>query len=241
MNVLIVFAHPDDESYGPGATIAGLAAGGARLTLITMTRGEQSTLGAAEHGTPERLAAVREQELQQAVRELGIADLRQYRYPDGGLQTTDRVELEALVGAALRELEPELVLTFGTGGISGHPDHVAASQVAVAAVRRWASEMPAAPVYGWAMPSHIRRALAERLGREYAASPDERILEVPVRAEWLAAQWRAVQHHRSQHQPPPWPFEVRLEVQAGHEYLERLLPESPPPAERLFELLRLPG
>jgi LmbE family N-acetylglucosaminyl deacetylase len=239
VNVLIVFAHPDDESYGPGATIAGLAASGARLTLLTFTRGEHSTLGVGDGIGPAELAKIRTEELRLAARELGIEQVRQHDYPDGGLRDTPRPELQGLVRAALEELRPALVITFGTGGISRHPDHITASEVAVAAVQAHAAgpgQSPV-PVYGWAMPGHIAARLKERLGREYPVVPDERIVEVPVRPDELAAQWRAVQHHRSQHQPPPWPFQIRLEVQAGHEYLERLLPTEPLAKEPLLRLL----
>src|SRR5687768_1120937 len=105
-NVLIVFAHPDDESYGPGATIAGLAARGARLTLLTFTRGEQSTLGIADLSGPDALAELRERELGHAARELGIAEVRLMRYPDGGLSDVPRDELERIVAAALDQLRP---------------------------------------------------------------------------------------------------------------------------------------
>jgi LmbE family N-acetylglucosaminyl deacetylase len=239
LNVLIVFAHPDDESYGPGATIAGLAALGARLTLLTFTHGEHSTLGIEGGISPAELAEIRRRELHLAAGELGIGQVRLHRYPDGGLRDTPRHELEALVGAALDELEPALIVTFGTGGISGHPDHITASEVAVAAVqtRTARTGLQPVPIYGWAMPRRIADRLQERLGREYAVAPDERIVEVPVTEAELAAQWRAVQCHRSQHQPPPWPFEIRREVQAGREYLERLLPSHPLEEEPLLSLL----
>jgi N-acetylglucosamine malate deacetylase 2 len=237
--VLLVFAHPDDESYGPGATLAALAARGARLTLITFTRGEASTLGVDGLSGPAELAEVRERELLAAARELGIAEVRQHRYPDGGLANCPRAELEAIVESALEDLRPRLVVTFGAGGISGHPDHVAAAEIAVAAGRDYAARNaePAPPVYGWAMPARIAAQLKERLGREYAVTPDERIVEVPVTSDELAAQWRAVEAHRSQHQPPPWPFAVRVEVQHGREFLERLLPEGPLTREPLLALL----
>jgi N-acetylglucosamine malate deacetylase 2 len=240
-NVLIVFAHPDDESYGPGATLAGLAARGARLTLLTFTRGEHSTLGADQVSGPEELATIREDELRRAATELGIARVLQHRLPDGGLAELPRTRLMELATAALDTLRPALVVTFGQGGISGHTDHITASQVAVAATAEYAARKHIAPppVYGWAMPARIAEMLTARLGRSYAITPDERIVEIPVAPEWLAAQWRAVQHHRTQHSPPPWPMEVRLEVQAGCEYLERLLPEGPLESEPLLEWLAL--
>lgn len=241
-DVLIVFAHPDDESYGPGATLAALAMRGARLTLLVFTRGEQSTLGVGEGGLargPEQLAEIRERELRHAAAELGIAEVRQHRYPDGGLSQVPRQELEQLTLVALDELDPALVVTFNRGGISGHGDHITAYEVALAASATWAKRrgVPPPPVYGWAMPSRVAAILKERLNRDYPTTPDEQIVAIKVTDEALAAQWRAVQHHRSQHQPPPWPFEVRREVQAGYEFLERMLPEGPLDPEPILSAL----
>src|SRR5262249_25618385 len=162
---------------------------------------------------PEELAEIRERELQHAAAELGIADLRHFRYPDGGLAAAPRRDLEALVVAAIEELRPLLMVTFGRTGISGHSDHITACDGALAgaAARAWGTRRDLAPPpgYGWAMPERIATMLAERLGRQYAVTPEERIVSVAVGEEDLAAQWRAVQHHRSQHQPPPWPFQIR--------------------------------
>lgn len=243
-NVLIVFAHPDDESYGPGATLASLAMRGARLTLLVFTRGEQSTLGVGEGGIasgPEHLAEIRQVELRHAAAELGIAEVRQHRYPDGGLAAAQRDELERLVLDALDELDPALIVTFNRGGISGHGDHITACEVAVAATAEWAERrgVPPPPVYGWAMPSRIAAILKERLNRDYPTTPDEQIVAIKVGDEALAAQWRAVMHHQSQHQPPPWPFEVRREVQAGYEFLERMLPDGPMDPEPILAALGL--
>jgi LmbE family N-acetylglucosaminyl deacetylase len=163
----------------------------------------------------------------------------QHRLPDGGLAQLPRSQLEALVAAELDRLQPAVVVTFGRGGISGHGDHVTASAVAVEATRCYAARtgINPPPVYGWAMPGKVAAELKVRLNRDYAITPDERIVEVPVDQAWLAAQWRAVQQHRSQHSPPPWSLETRLQVQAGHEYLERLLPDGDLITEPLLDWL----
>jgi N-acetylglucosamine malate deacetylase 2 len=142
------------------------------------------------------------------------------------------------VMAELNTLQPAAIVTFGTGGISRHPDHIRASEVAVAAAREYISRRgsPLA-VYGWAMPADIADELGKRLNRTYPVVPDERIVRVPVQPDWLAAQWRAVQHHKTQHSPPPWPLQVRIEVQAGYEFLERLIPDQPVEPEPLLAWL----
>jgi LmbE family N-acetylglucosaminyl deacetylase len=237
-NVLLVFAHPDDESFGPGATIAALARRGHRLTLLTLTRGEQSTLGVEAAGGPEALAELRERELGHAARELGIGELRLHRYPDGGLAAAPREELLALVASSLAELQPEIVVTFGRGGISGHSDHVTIGQLALeASAHLHAGRGLPRAVYGWAMPAHIAAILKERLNRTYPIDPDEDLVVTRPDEADFAAQWRAIQHHQSQHGPPPLPSAVRFEVQAGQEFISRLLPERAPDREPLLELL----
>ena len=240
-NVLLVFAHPDDESFGPGATIAALARRGHRLTLLTMTRGEKSTLGIEAAGGTEALAELRERELKHAARELGIAELRLHRHPDGGLAETPREALLGLVASSLEELRPAVVLTFGRGGISGHSDHVTIGQIALqASTQLHHAEGAPAGVYGWAMPAHIASILQKRLNRTYPIDPDHDLVVTRPEKVDFAAQWRAIHHHRSQHGPPPLPSAVRFEVQAGQEFLSRLLPERAPGREPLLELLGQP-
>lgn len=233
--VLLVFAHPDDESFGPGATLAALARRGVRLVLVTLTRGERSTLGVELVRGPEELAALRERELQQAARELGIAEVRQYAYPDGGLLQAPRDELKQLLSSALRELRPVVVITFGRGGLSGHPDHIAVARLAAETAAQ--QEAPRPAVYGWTQPPRVAKRLAERLGRVYFFTPESETVVVALDGESRARQWAAAQQHRSQHQPPPWPFELRLEAQEGREYFERLVPPEPPEPDRLLGLL----
>jgi len=72
-----------------------------------------------------RVAARREQELREAVRVLGVKVLRILGYQDGHLARADRPLLISWLVALLRELRPQVVVTFGPDGISGHPDHVA--------------------------------------------------------------------------------------------------------------------
>ncbi|GFP22269.1 N-acetylglucosamine malate deacetylase 2, partial [Candidatus Hakubella thermalkaliphila] len=74
LSLLVVFAHPDDESYGPGGTIARYASEGVKVTLICATRGEVSIRLNRIEGGPKRLAELREGELRQASQILGIKD-----------------------------------------------------------------------------------------------------------------------------------------------------------------------
>jgi N-acetylglucosamine malate deacetylase 2 len=153
LDLLVSVAHPDDEAYGVGGTLAEYAANGKRTGLITMTRGGSGrSLGLC---SAEELPAFREQELRASVVALGIQELRLYDYPDaappergapgsattpgtfkGGLQDVNRQELEDRVTHDLLELKPKIVITFAEDGSNRHPDHIVASAVTVAAFKR---------------------------------------------------------------------------------------------------------
>lgn len=149
--LLLVHAHPDDESINNGATMARYAAEGARVTLVTCTLGEEGEVIPPElaHLAPDRddtLGAYRIGELAAAMRELGVRDHRflggEGRYRDSGmmgLATNDRpgcfwqAPLDEAAGhlvAVLREVRPQVLVTYDPNGGYGHPDHIKAHRVA---------------------------------------------------------------------------------------------------------------
>ncbi|WP_031940221.1 PIG-L family deacetylase [Prescottella defluvii] len=121
---LVVVAHPDDESFGLGAVLAALTAAGGDVRVLCLTHGEASTLGASAD-----LGAVRRAELAAAARELGIGDVVLHDFPDGGLSGEDPAVLDAVVSDALGAAVTLIV--FEAGGVTGHPDHRAATAAAV--------------------------------------------------------------------------------------------------------------
>jgi LmbE family N-acetylglucosaminyl deacetylase len=128
--VLAVFAHPDDESYGPGATLARLVAEGSEVRLITLTRGESASMGDSPLYSPEFLAEARVMELENACRALGLSGHRLFSFPDKALETVPLEKLAEPVIEELKEFEPHLVIAFHPSGISGHPDHQCATKAA---------------------------------------------------------------------------------------------------------------
>ena len=177
--LLAIFAHPDDESFRPGGTLALLARRGVRVQVLTATRGEAGSCGDPPLCRPEGLPAVRERELRRACAALGVEPPRILDYRDGHL---DEVEPEGLVAEILkvvREVHPQVMLTFGPDGLSGHPDHVTVGRAATGAFRR-AGDVAA--LYTVAVP----RSVAERLGiGRVRPVPDEEIaLTVDVTPAW---------------------------------------------------------
>jgi LmbE family N-acetylglucosaminyl deacetylase len=119
--VLVVWAHPDDETYLVGGLSAALSDAGQRVVCVTATRGEAG-------GTDPDLADIRTAELDTALDLLGVREHHWLDYPDGGCASVDDEEAAARVRAVMEEVRPDTVVTFGPDGYTGHPDHQAVSR-----------------------------------------------------------------------------------------------------------------
>lgn len=153
LDLLVIVAHPDDESYGVGGTLAEYALTGRRTGLITLTCGGNGrTLGLCD---PADLPALRDAELLESVTALGIHDFRQYEYPDaappsrdtpgqvtvpgtfqGGLQDVPLETLIERTAKDLLEMRPRVLITFAPDGTNRHPDHITSHRVAHGALER---------------------------------------------------------------------------------------------------------
>ncbi|MEU9121418.1 N-acetyl-1-D-myo-inositol-2-amino-2-deoxy-alpha-D-glucopyranoside deacetylase [Streptomyces sp. NPDC048506] len=150
--LLLVHAHPDDESINNGVTMAKYAAEGARVTLVTCTRGEEGEVIPPElaHLAPDRddaLGPFRVDELAAAMTALGVTDHRFLgapgRYRDSGMMGAPQNErpdafwqapLDAAAAdlvAVIREVRPQVLVTYDPNGGYGHPDHIKAHRVAM--------------------------------------------------------------------------------------------------------------
>lgn len=133
--LMCIFAHPDDETLGVGSTLAKYAAQGAEVYLLSATRGERGW-----HGMPpenpglEAMGRIREEELCAAAEVLGIHEVSFLDYVDGDLDQALVPEAVARIAAHVRRIRPQVVLTFAPDGAYGHPDHIAISQLAAAAL-----------------------------------------------------------------------------------------------------------
>jgi LmbE family N-acetylglucosaminyl deacetylase len=132
--VACVFAHPDDDTFGVGGSLALHPDEELELTVILATSGDAGRIADASLATRETLASVREAEDLASWHALGLEpDLRFLRHPDGGLSRMPRERLVAEVHDLLEAAAPEVVVTFGSDGITGHEDHVAIGGVATEA------------------------------------------------------------------------------------------------------------
>jgi len=134
--VLVVLAHPDDETFGSGGTIALYTQAGVPVTCAIGTRGEMGrNMGKPFFATRETLYPLRERELEAACAVLGVADLRLLGCWDKTTEFMDAEELAGRVADLLREIRPTLLITFHPQ-YGGHPDHCAIGAAALAAARR---------------------------------------------------------------------------------------------------------
>jgi LmbE family N-acetylglucosaminyl deacetylase len=123
--LLGVFAHPDDECFCAGGTLARYVAAGAEAMVVSATRGEAGQIRDPHSATRRTLGAVRAGELAQACRRLGVQHAVCLDYGDGTLKDVDQWVLTREVAQIIRTFRPDVVLTFGEDGAYGHPDHIA--------------------------------------------------------------------------------------------------------------------
>lgn len=131
--LLAVFAHPDDETYLAGGTLARYAASGSEVFVLCATYGEAGRRGEYARLSRREFAAVRRRELKAACAALGVRPPFFLGCADEELARDCWQSATEEVAATIRRLRPDVVLTFGPDGVSGHADHVALSQIVTAA------------------------------------------------------------------------------------------------------------
>ena len=173
--VLMIWAHPDDETYLAGGLSAALTDAGHRVVCVTASRGEAGVSSAAALRR-DRLAAIRTTELEEALRILGVEEHHWLDYPDGGCADVDAEEAAARIAVVLHEVRPHTVVTFGPDGFTGHPDHRAVSRWTDLALARAATRPTL--LHAVAREGVVDRELTEdfgvyELGRPRVCADDE--------------------------------------------------------------------
>lgn len=208
--VLAVVAHPDDESFGLGAVLSAFTDAGAAASVLCLTHGEASML----HGVAGDLHRVRAAELAAAADALGVTTTVLLGHADGGLGAVCRTLLAGDVVDAVRDLQPDGLVVFDPSGVTGHPDHVAATNAALTA-----ADLLDLPVLGWTLPVAVAATLNAELGASFAGTPDAHIdCVVPVDR---TRQRAAIAAHASQALPTSVLWR-RLELLGDVEHLRRL-------------------
>jgi LmbE family N-acetylglucosaminyl deacetylase len=250
---MVIVAHPDDETFGMGGTMARLIDEGHAVTVVCATRGEVGEISDPALATPETLGQVREQELRAAMRELGVEDVRFLDYRDSGMAGTpenedarafiqaEPMEVVMDLTAIMQEVNPDIVLTWDASGGYGHPDHIRVHETVTDAFGSYQMRS-GRPVrlYYMALPVHLFEEMAAELraqgvefGNEEIRDSLTRLSRPPVTtvvdvSAYVEQKRRAIAQHRSQMSPES-PFDKLSEELRrrffGTEYFHRAVPE----------------
>jgi len=242
LSLLFVHAHPDDETISTGATMAKYVAAGAKVTLVTCTSGEEGEILVPELAhlssqNQDKLGEYRQKELTAAMQELKVTDHRFLggagKYRDSGMVGTEAnshpksfMQADLLTAASdlvsiIREVKPQILITYDEFGGYGHPDHIQAHRVAhyakdLAQVESFKPELgPAHKIlktYWTAIPfSLAEKGFAQVAGSEDSKffgvdsldeinflQPDEIITTKIDGRDFLAQKIAALKKHRTQ-------------------------------------------
>ncbi|MFQ5511839.1 MAG: PIG-L deacetylase family protein [Candidatus Krumholzibacteriia bacterium] len=244
--ILGVFAHPDDESMGPGGTLARYAAAGHRVGFALATDGGAGRLYKERPEDNTELRRLRRAETAAAAKILGIEFLGFFGWHDGDLENINVLEVEKKIAHLIRREKPDVVVTFHGSGISYHADHrVIALALAGAflgcARERWYAdaELGALPphrtskLYHYTAMEAIRRA---NWPRDIYYSPDDEVTTIIDTRDTADTKWRAIQAHDTQRDGPPFKELYDAGVFEKEAFV-RVFPSWPPGAARETDLL----
>ncbi len=231
--LLLVHAHPDDETINNGATMAMYVDQGVQVTLVTSNRGEEGEILIPElahlaANKEDGLASIREVELANAMRALGVTDHcflggGATKYRDSGMmgsETNNRTdafwqadvdEAAAMLVEIILERKPQVLVTYDDFGGYGHPDHIQAHRVAMRAAELAAPKWKISKIYHNTMPQSVlqqgidamKAAGTDFLGAESAADlpfckPDEVVTTHIDGTAYVDAKMAAMRSHPTQ-------------------------------------------
>lgn len=206
--MLVILAHPDDESFAVGGTLVKYAHQGIQVILLCLTRGKAGISGVSR----EKAGKIREHELLQAAKYLGI-EVHFLGYQDGELSVADPAKLLEHITCWIGLVEPQVILTFGPDGISGHPDHVTVSHIVTQAVEKFFPTIcllyiapSEATVFGCGVSTS-------------SVNPEVPLVSVDI-SDYKTEKMRAIQSHASQHPPLEGKAEEEVEKVPCHEYFK---------------------
>jgi N-acetyl-1-D-myo-inositol-2-amino-2-deoxy-alpha-D-glucopyranoside deacetylase len=193
--LLLVHAHPDDETINNGSTMAKYISEGAQVTLITCTRGEEGEVLIPElshlaSNQKDELGSHREIELANAMAALGVTDYRflgapEKKWRDSGMMDTepnkrsdvfwqaDLDEAASYLVKVIREIKPQVLITYDEIGGYGHPDHIQAHRVAMRG-----AELAADPSFGEGEPWDISKIYWNTMPRSVLAEGMAKMKEI---------------------------------------------------------------
>lgn len=245
--ILGIFAHPDDESMGPGATFAKYAAAGHRVAFVTATDGGAGRLYQERPADNATLRDTRRRETAEAAKVLGIEFLGFLGWEDGGLDKMNVLDIEVEFARIIRREKPDVLITFHGSGISYHPDHRVVSTALNSASlgsawARWYKD----PELASLAPHRVSKlyqfvtmqSMMDRIQwpREIYAAPDNEVSAVIDTRDTADTKWRAILAHDSQRDGPPFKMMYDAGIFAKEAFV-RVVPTWLPGDARESDLL----
>lgn len=235
--LLLIFAHPDDESSSVAGTTAKYTQRGVSVDLICATRGEKGTR--LDVPSDVDTATAREAGLRAAARVTGIRNIYFLGYVDGDLEKARSSELVGRVVDIMRKVQPEVVITFGPDGISGHPDHIAIGRAATVAFEIL-NESDGGPrkLYYVTIPQSALNEAGNQDVEDVITRPDNEITTIIDISGHLDTKIRALWAHSSQ-RDARWLAEMFRQAGelswAGKEFLYLVSPRKQGKETDIFE------
>jgi LmbE family N-acetylglucosaminyl deacetylase len=242
LKLLAVFAHPDDESMGMGGTLAKYSAEGVDTYLVCASRGERGWFG-PERENPglSALGQLREKELSCAGEKLGLKEIHFLGYIDGEVDQADPAQAIGRIVTHIRNIQPQVLVTFSPDGAYGHSDHIATAQFTTAAIVCAADSSFADPA----------GRLAHRVSKHYYMVDSESFVDfiTPVMGDIT---FQLDDQLRGQVSWKEWAITTRIDtsqhiktaweaIKCHQSQLTSLGPLVDLPEDQLFELLSLQG
>ncbi len=236
-SILSIFAHPDDESYGVGGTLAKYHDEGVRLTLFTLTDGGSGSKRLQPGILPDApLGECRLKELEKACEVLGIDRLITGGFLDGGLDKTDPNLMIDKIESVILEERPDIIITFHPNGLSGHKDHIAATYVTKKAFKKAAKANGYLPphqakkLYYYSISPPMAAILRELYPQKnyYSIRKNEATTIVNIKP-YVAQRLKALKCHQTQFDMKKYVEDV-ITARFYREYFQRYYP-TPQPGE----------
>jgi LmbE family N-acetylglucosaminyl deacetylase len=201
--LLLVLAHPDDESMGTGGLILRHTRAGIATHLVCATYGEAGWMDKPPGAKKEDLTEIRAKELEEAAAALALTGVELWDYPDGGVSASDQQQITQRIWEEISKRRPRAVVGWGPDGGYGHPDHIAMGSCTDAAVAAM-TEGDRPSLYHVAIDQQIDDFYreAQRLaGGDHSLplQPQEKVdIVIELDADEVMMKLRAIDCHRSQ-------------------------------------------
>jgi LmbE family N-acetylglucosaminyl deacetylase len=201
--LLLVLAHPDDESMGTGGLILRHTRAGIATHLICATYGEAGWMDKPPGAKKEDLTEIRAKELEEAAAALALTGVELWDYPDGGVSASDQQQITQRIWEEISKLRPRAVVGWGPDGGYGHPDHIAMGSCTDAAVAAM-TEGDRPSLYHVAIDQQIDEFYREALrlaGGDHSLplQPQEKVdVVIELDPDEVMMKLRAIDCHRSQ-------------------------------------------